>query len=212
MLSETVAITAIAAAYLAGLGLFWWYWRRMKRARHERDSTFVTTLQNGVINGTICTLDDVNVFYAAYFDAPQLSYRDAERLGLFLRKLLLGPSLPSHVSSTAPLERLVPVVRELIAAHDSAMEDVRKELPFSGTPSPERELLQDISALATGERSRLDSKLTELAKAVRIRQEMIERISDERGRSLRWAKWGAIGTVLFSLVSIILGAWALARG
>lgn len=149
------------------------YLRSRRHRRLERDSTFVKTLRNGVLNGSIRTLKDVEAFYSAFYDSPQLVFRDSEAVALSLRKVLMSPSHPGTPESATTIERLLPTVRDLISEHDRAMQEVRKELPFAGTPSPERELLQDIAALADGDHGLIDTKLAELGKAVRIRQETI---------------------------------------
>jgi hypothetical protein len=212
MPSEVYWIAPIIAGYGAVVAGVLLYLRYARRRRRERDATFGSTLRNGVLNGSIRTMHDVEAFYSAFYDSPQLQIRDQEVIGLALRRVLMTPSHPGTPDSKEHIDRLLPTVRDLIAEHDKQMQEVRRELPFAGTPSPERELLQDVVALAGGDHALIDSKLGELGKAVRIRQETIDRLSDEKGQSLRWAKWGTIGTVVFSLASILLAIWGLMRG
>jgi hypothetical protein len=82
-------------------------------------------------------------------------------------------------------------------------------VPFSGTPEPERQLLEAVLELATENTRRVVPKLDALAKAIRIRQDAVEQLGKESGRSLRLARWGWLGTAGFSILSIILGILAL---
>jgi hypothetical protein len=78
-------------------------------------------------------------------------------------------------------------------------------VPFSGTPEAERQLLEDILKLAGEDTSRVRPKLDGLAMEIRIRQDTVERLGWESGRSLKLARWGWFGTVAFSILSVILG-------
>src|SRR5713226_6218194 len=164
-LSPIIWITLSIAGYAVVLLTTWLYLKARRRQRLERDSTFITTLRNGVLNGSIRALKDVEAFYSAFYDSPQLAFRDSEAIALALRKLLMTPSHPSTPESTNTIEHLLPTARDLISEHDRAMQEARKELPFAGTPSPERELLQDIVALSGHDQGLIETKLTELGKA-----------------------------------------------
>jgi hypothetical protein len=81
--------------------------------------------------------------------------------------------------------------------------------PLSGTPEPERLLLEELLERSAGGKCSVGSKLEALAKAIRIRQGAVEQLRWESGRSLRLARWGWVGTAGFSIPSILLGILAL---
>jgi predicted DsbA family dithiol-disulfide isomerase len=101
------------------------------------------------------------------------------------------------------------MLENLLAANQRALEAEFQWAPFSGTPMPERQLLEEVSELATADRAAAGTKLAALAKAIRIRQDTVERLDRERGLSLRLARWGWLGTVGFSVLAIVLGVMAL---
>jgi hypothetical protein len=203
---------ALIFGFIAGMGSMAVFLAYQRRRRRERQAALVVALLNGVQNGTVESLKDAESFYNAFFDRSQPGFRGFEELGLALRKVQVAASSQGPTESKPKFDRVLSTVRGLLDEHDRQMHEYLKELPFAGTPSPERELLQDIAALVGTGHDLLEAKLGELAKAVRIRQETLERLSDEKGRSLVWARWGVIGTVAFSAVSITLAIWGLARG
>jgi hypothetical protein len=97
------------------------------------------------------------------------------------------------------------VLRELLAANERALEVERMCAPFSGTPELEREILEDLLALPAEEKTKLTAKLDALAKAVRFRQDTLERLSEESDRSLKLARWGWYSTLALAVLVGILG-------
>jgi hypothetical protein len=69
--------------------------------------------------------------------------------------------------------------------------------------------LQEALELAAEDTRKVDPKLDALAKAIRIRQDTVEQLGRESGRSLKLARWGWLGTAVFSILSIILAILAL---
>jgi hypothetical protein len=117
-------------------------------------------------------------------------------------------SAPQGSSETRSQEN-IQVLRELLAVNQRTLEVELQCVPFSGTPEPERQLLEAVLELAAENTRRVGPKLDALAKAIRIRQDAVEQLGKESGRSLRLARWGWLGTAGFSILSIILGILAL---
>jgi hypothetical protein len=82
-------------------------------------------------------------------------------------------------------------------------------VPFSGTPEYERGILVELLELPVEDKTKVSAKLGALAKAIRFRQDRLERLDDESYRSLRLAEWGWYGTLALAILVVILGLLCL---
>jgi len=78
-------------------------------------------------------------------------------------------------------------------------------VPFSGTPELERGILGELLELPVEDKSKVAAKLDALAKAIRFRQDTLDRLGEESSRSLRMARWGWYGALALALLVVILG-------
>jgi len=163
-------------------------------------------LEKALQNGALQDLEDVHNFYLGHFHLPKLtsqSHRDVTRgLRVLASKIASHGKIPGNMRREQH-EAIKALIRDSVALQD--MED--RKLPFTAAPSPERGLLSDILELSDKTNDLLPNKLQELSNSIIARQETIDALNDEKGKSLKWAKWGVFGTVFFSAVSIGLTVW-----
>lgn len=200
--------TLLASAAVVLSAVFLTELSRLERMRRRRDNPrldFLKKLLRGVANRSIKDVSDLYKAYRTFFGIAALRASHLEEIADFVRRAMVRIPLAPHGRSDAREHENLQVLRELLAANQRALEVELQCVPFSGTPEAERQLLEDILELTGEDKSRVRPKLDALATAIRIRQDTVERLGWECGRSLRLARWGWFGTVAFSIVSVILG-------
>jgi len=182
---------------------------RMRRRRDNPRADFLKRLLPGVASRTIQDIGDVHNAYRMFFGVGTLRASHLEEIADFLRTAMARMTSAPQGSSETRSQENIQVLRELLAVNQRTLEVELQCVPFSGTPEPERQLLEAVLELAAENTRRVGPKLDALAKAIRIRQDAVEQLGKESGRSLRLARWGWLGTAGFSILSIILGILAL---
>jgi len=200
ILLASVAV-ALSAVFLLELSRF----DRMRRRQATLRSTFVKQLLRELANKAIQDIGDVHNSYRAFFGIGALKASHLEEIAEFLRRAMEGIASAPQGPADARLRENTQVLRGLLGANQRALEVERQCVPFSGSPEPERQLLEDLLRLTVEDKTKVSAKLDALARAIRIRQDTVERLGRESGRSLRLARWGWFGTAGFSILSIILG-------
>ena len=100
------------------------------------------------------------------------------------------------------------VINEMLKASKELYEKQVQTDPFSDVPSSERSLLEDIHELSgASEKEILRGKLSDLASAIKIREETQKKFIDDQGQSLKIAKRGFFATLTMSGISIALAIW-----
>lgn len=183
---------------------------RMRQRGAAARSAFVNELLRGLANKRIRDLNEVHNSYRAFLGTVTLRASHLEELAGFLRSAMLRTA-SARESSKSGLDDGTQLLQELLAGNQRVLEVEQHCVPFSGTPEPERQLLEEILELPATDKTTVSAKLDKLARAIRIREDTVERLDREGGRSLRLARWGWFGTVGFSLLSIILAILALGR-
>jgi hypothetical protein len=213
-MSETVFLSVLSGAVVLAYGLGMWLWWRSVVRRRERyrqqEVAFVPILLGAARNGAALALADVIDLYRAHFEEDNPGAIHSHLSKLLRRAELAIAAQGIHVVA-ADLKEALPLLRKFLSENEVLVREEEVRIPFSGTPSPERQLLQDVLELTAGDRDIVRSKLTEIAHAVTVRQDTIQRLGEEGRQSLRWAKLGLVGTVVFSMISIALGIWTLLR-
>jgi len=198
-----VALSPVFLATLAHL-------ERMRRKPTNVHSAFLKKILRGLPRRTFRDLNDVHNAYRALLGIGTLRASHLEDIGRFLQRAKQQMSSAPKGSGDSADEKTL-LLDELIAANQRALEVERQCVPFSGTPEPEQQLLEDLLQLTQGGEKPVHAKLDALARAIRERQDALERLGRESNRSLSLAKWGWYGTLGFSILSIILGILALER-
>ncbi len=195
----------LSAVFLGEL----WRFDRMRRRQPNARLAFGKKLLRGLANKAIKDISDVYNSYRAFLGIEALKASHLEEIAEYLRRAMPRTASAPHGPPDARLHENTQVVEELLAANQRALEVELHCVPFSGTPEPERQLLEEILELTAEDKPTVSAKLGVLAKAIRIRQDTVERLDRESGRCLRLARWGWFGTAGFSILSIILGILAL---
>lgn len=182
-----------------------WVIARLRRKRAElaaRESSFVDALIASMENDSVSSLEHLHDLYRAHFDENLSGLVQVENVSRLLRQAIhiqrIATSHPANLHH--PLLSKLPALRTLLSSNEERVRQEQLRLPFSDAPAPERQLLEDILELTTSDKEVVRTKLSELGKAVRIRQDTIDRLGKESHQSLVWAKWGLVGTVVFSLI------------
>ncbi len=185
---------------------------RLARMRSRRDnprSDFLKRLLPGVANGAIKDISDVHNAYRLFFGIGSLRASHLEEIADFLRTAMARIASAPRGSLEARAHGKTQMLRELLAVNQRTLEVELQCVPFSGTPEPERQYLEEVLGLAAEDIRKIGPKLDALAMVIRLRQDAVEQLGRESGRSLRLARWGWLGTAGFSILSIILGMLVL---
>lgn len=182
---------------------------RMRRRRADPRWDYLKILRRELARRAIKDIDDLYDSYRAFFGVQTLRAPHLEEIAEFLQGAMGQIAPRSHEPSDARRRARIQTLRELLAVNRRAMEVELQCVPFSGTPEPERQLLEGILEATGEDRSKVTRNLEALARGIRIRQDTGERLSWESDRCLGLARWGWIGTLVFSILSIVLGILGL---
>jgi len=200
ILLAAVAV-ALSAVFLAELARF----ERVRRRQARPRADFLRKLLRGLAKQRIQTIGDVHNSYRSFFGVDVLRGSHLEEVAEFLEGAIRrSVSTPQGVPQEGPHLR-TQSLRELLVVNQRALDVELMCVPFSGTPEPERRILEKLLELTVEDNSKATVTLNALARAIRIRQDTVERMSQESGRSLRWARWGWYGTLAFAILSAVLG-------
>lgn len=200
MLFAAVAI-GLSAVFLAVLSRF----ERMRRMPPSSRSVFLGKLLRGLSRNTFRDIGDVHHAYRVFFGVGVLRSAHLEEIREFLERAMHRiPSAPEGPPD-GPLQAKLASLRELLAANQRLLEVERMCVPFSGTPELERGILGELLDLPLEDKSKVTAKLDALAKAIRFRQDTLERLAEESSRSLRMARWGWYGALVLALLVVLLG-------
>ena len=204
ILCACVAV-ALSPVFLAALAHF----ERMRRRPNDLRSVFLKKLLRGLTR-KVRNLNDVHDTYRVLLGISTLRASHLDDIGKFLQRAKERTASAHKASDDSANEKTM-LLDGLITANQRALEVERQCVPFSGTPQPEQQLLEDLLELTRGGQTTAHVKLDALARAIRDRQDALERLGRESGRSLKLARLGWYGTLGFSILSIILGILALER-
>ncbi len=176
-----------------------------QRRRPDARSAFGDKLLRDLTRGTIREIADVYDAYRSFLGIEVLRSSHLEDIREFLQAAI-SQSAGMHPQAVgAEVHADIQLAQELLAANERALEVEMHCAPFSGTPEPERHLLEDLVNLTAGDDRPAMMKLGLLAKAIRTRLDALDGAEREGARTMTLARWGWIGTICFSLLAIILG-------
>lgn len=195
------AAAGLSAVFLAVLARF----QRMRQRPPNCRAAFVQMVVRGLSNNAFQNIGDLHHAYRVHFGTGPLRASHLQELNEFMQSAMRQIRVAPPEFPDSRLPESVKHLRELRAANDRALEVERMCAPFSGTPELEREILEDLLELPVEEKTKFTAKLDALAKAVRFRQDTLERLDEEGGRSLKLARWGWYGTLTLAILVGILG-------
>ena len=200
MLFATVTI-GLSAIFLVMLSRF----ERMRRMPPSSRSAFVRKLLRGLSRNAFRDIGDVHHAYRVFFGVGVLRSSHLEEIREFLERAMHRiPSAPEGPPD-GPLQAKLASLRELLAANQRLLEVERMCVPFSGTPELERGILGELLELPVEDKTKVAAKLDALAKAIRFRQDTLERLAVESSRSLRVARWGWYEALALAILVGLLG-------
>src|SRR5574341_839934 len=117
---------------------------RMRRRRDDPRADFLKRLLPRVASRAIQDISDVHNAYRMFFGVGTLRASHLEEIAEFLRTAMARMASAPHGSSGARSQENIQVLRELLAVNQRTLEVERQCVPFSGTPEPERQLLEEV--------------------------------------------------------------------
>jgi hypothetical protein len=100
-------------------------------------------------------------------------------------------------------------VLELIDETQEEMNQLHEKRPFDGLEEPEKSLLADLLEELPKDKEVLRQKALQLADLIRNKYQNIERLQLSNRKASAWSRWGAFGTFLFGMVSIVVAFYTL---
>ncbi|OGB94534.1 MAG: hypothetical protein A2Z31_05195 [candidate division NC10 bacterium RBG_16_65_8] len=204
MLLAAVAV-GLSAVFLAVLSHFEQVQRRQARPR----SDFLNKLQRRLGRKTFRGIGAVHQSYRAFFGVGVLRSSHLEDIAEVLQRAMHRIASEPQKSRGGKLQEKIQLLRGLLAANQRALDVERMCVPFSGTPEPERRILEEILELPVEDKTTVTAKLDALAKAIRFRQDTVEWLDQGSRRSVKLARWGWYGTLTLAILSAILGLISL---
>lgn len=181
----------------------------MRRRAPNARGVFLQKLVRDVSHQVVRDLDGVHRSYRRFFGAEVMRSSHLEELDEFLqgamRQIASGPTGASENG----LREKIQFVQDLRVANSRALEVERMCAPFSGTPEQERGILKELLRHPADDKAAVMVHLNALAKAIRFRQDALDRLRAESDRSLQLARWGWYGTLTLAILVVILGLLCL---
>ena len=206
-----VAMLVAAAAVVLSAVFLVELWRiegARRRQTHPR-SAFLKKLMRGLDRKTLQDIGELHHAYRSFFGVSVLRSSHLEEIAELLQRAELLFASDPQASPGVPPQAKMRVVQELLAANQRALEVEHLCMPFSGTPEPERKLLEDLLGLATEDKAKVSATLEALAKVIRLRHDSVARFACESSHSIKVARWGWYGTLALAILAAILGLMCL---
>lgn len=200
MLLAIVAV-GLSAVFLVVLSHLEQVQRRQARPR----SDFLKLLQRRLGRKSFRDIGAVHQSYRAFFGVGVLRSAHLEDIAELLQKAMHRIASEPQRFRGDRLQGTMALLSELLAANQRALDVERMCVPFSGTPEPERRILEEILGLPLDDKSTVTAKLDALAKAIKFRHDTVEWLEQESRRSIKFARCGWYGTLTLAVLSVILG-------
>ena len=195
------------ACVFGGIIFAVWYSLKKNKERKKQKTEFENNLLTSFENEAISSPDDLLHYHKAHFERSIPKVRRYRDLYLFLEKMQFRISSSRPPDSAYKLKDKLVALREIIETLNESLSAEERRVPFYGTPEQERDLLEDILELTTADRDIVNSKLSRLAELIRVRQDTVNTLGEEKGKARKLAAWGLTGTIIFGVLSVILKIW-----
>ena len=196
-----VVAVGLSAVCLLMLSRF----ERMRRRPPGLRPAFVRKILRGLSRKAFPHIGAVHQAYRAFFGVGVLRSSHLEEIGALLEQAMRRIPAASEGTPAGQSQATLALLRDLWAANQRALEVERMCVPFSGTPEPERGILAALLELPAEDRAKVPTKLDALARAIRFRQDTLDRLEDETARSLRAARLGWQVVLALAVLVGILG-------
>jgi len=196
-----LAAIGLSAVFLVMLSRF----EQMRRRPPSSGPEFLRTLLRGLSRDAFRQIGAVHQAYRGFFGVGVLRSSHLEEISGFLEQAIRRIPTAPEGPPVGPEQAKLALLQELLAANQRALEVERMCIPFSGTPEMERGILGDLLALPAEDKQKLTTKLDALARAIRFRQDALDRLEEESARSLKVARWGWYGVLSLGILVGILG-------
>lgn len=206
---ETLQISLViltGVIYVAAMFLLWSRFKKRRLEREQKDAAFLTKFVRSIENGACSDVKDAETLYMAHYECGALPIIDYERLVLFIRKAVGGFSTHSG-GLTNRGKQYLDMAKSLLVAAESKLEKMSREAPFSETPNPERQMLEDLRSMISDHSGRVTAKLHDLARAIRDRELQSNLSAEQAATSLLYAKRGIWLTIVIGIVSVGITIW-----
>lgn len=136
-------------------------------------------------------------------DSPRL------RLLVSIRNELRGHLRSSVQESDFPKIRdrvlgLLDQIKKELDQIKKEKDDLRHKEPFNDIRDPEKSLLIDIFEEIDPSHTIVKQKAFQLANIIKLKYQDVQNLQAENAKAAIWTKWGAAGTVVFGVLSLIL--------
>lgn len=203
---NTKLYITIGIIYLLAMLLLWMQVKKRNRKRAIKRAEFISKIGYSIENGACITLKDAITIYLSHFELNQLSIINYEDLVLSIRKAIDSYSTRSSLLSNNA-KQTISSAKALLSEAELELEKISKEAPFMETPSPERQMLEDIRSMTKDPSGLVMLKLYDLARSIRDRERLTNVASEQAATSLLYAKRGIWLTIVFGVVSVALTIW-----
>jgi hypothetical protein len=102
-------------------------------------------------------------------------------------------------------------IMPLIDEAESKVKSLLEKKPFDDLGDPEKSLLIDILEELPKDKAMPKQKLIQMAEIIKNKYQNIERLQEENQKSASWTRWGAVGTIFFGILSLVLSIYSLKK-
>ena len=119
-------------------------------------------------------------------------------------------SLRNLMSESVKSEDFPTIRDRVIKLLDEAQKEIdllQQRKPFDGLQEPEKSLLVDLLTEIPNEKPIPRQKALQLADIIKLKHQDILKLQQDNAKSAAWTRWGAYGTIVFGILSIVLSIY-----
>jgi hypothetical protein len=192
----TVGSITIVGAYIALVSRLL---KRIFERRSQAKKAFYSALIAGFNSENITSLEDIKNLFKGSSGTSIIEAETGSRFSMWLREFIVD----LIAEKTEVNQSNIGTTKEFLS---KALDEHERQSPFANLPELERNILNDVDEFVSA--SNPDSarrKLQELTTAIVAREEELSSLRSSNKWSVPLAIAGVILTVIFGIVSIVLG-------